>query len=151
EGRRVAVGGCGTRTGAVVILDRTDKGKVLAALPADQTRDGEVWSLAFSPGGDQVAFGNDDGIVCVWDLPGGERPEKVRELGRHARRGEDGRNPVRWLAFVGDRELLSVAEDGQVLRWNSTQEGGKEAFHFDKVENLFTAAMSPNRKWLAAG
>src|SRR5271165_5929163 len=87
DGFRVAVAGVGIRQGTVAVID--SRGKVLHVLPPfahgkqeDAARTLQaVWSIAFAPGGDTVAFGGSDGGVWLWDL----RRKSVRFVGRHPR------------------------------------------------------------------
>jgi WD40 repeat protein len=158
NGFRVAVAGAGVRQGAVAILD--SRGKVLYGLPhfaagrqEDEARTLQaVWSVAFAPGGDAVAFGGSDGSVWLWHLV----KKEIRFLGRHAG-GDGGRpgafNEVRLVAFPAKDKLLSVAADGWVLEWDVGAEapGPRRVFRFQTVHNLACVALDRTRQWLAAG
>src|SRR5262249_15924661 len=78
--------------------------------PVPQDRDAApVRGLAVHPGGRLFAFGQDEGTLRVWDLPG--RSERARWQG-HGR-------PVRALAGSPDgRRLASAAADGLVKVWD---------------------------------
>ena len=150
---RVAIGGMGDRNGRVSILD-VASGEVLYTLPVAKTDGNVIWSMAFSPSGNLVAFGADRGAVWVWDLAS-DAQRDVRRLGGHGLPTSDPHavNPVRWLAFDGERRLLSAAWDGRVLAWNTgkTDQQTDEVFRFRQVTKLFRVAASPDGKWLAAG
>ena len=149
---RVAVGGLGDRTGRVSVLDAAS-GEVLYTLPADKTAAFVIWSMAFSPSGNLVAFGADNGAVWVWDLASdGQRD--VRYLGNRVQKGDaNAVNRVRWLAFDGEDRLLSADQEGRVLAWDAhkTDQPRNVVFQFRLVNNLFAVAASPDGKWLAAG
>ena len=157
-GFRVAVAGIGLRSASAAVLD--SRGKVLYGLPAFAAGEQEdaartlraVWSIAFSPGGDRVAFGGSDGSVWLWNLAG----KKMRLLGRHPGR-EDARqeafNEVRLVTFTGADRLLSVAADGWVLEWNlsGNETEPQRLFRFEKAKHLACVAIDPTKQWLAAG
>jgi WD40 repeat protein len=150
DASQVAIGGFGVRTGSVVVLDR-QTGKVVHALTETKSGSESIWALAFSPSGNRVAFGTDKGAVWVWDLKSPRRND-VTLLGRHPGRGEGEVNYVRLVAFITEKDVLSVAQDGRVLRWDVNREEAApaELCRFE-TPNVFRAALSPDRKWIAAG
>jgi WD40 repeat protein len=158
--RYVAVAGTSIYSGdfGAAIIDR-QTGQVKYGLKPnhyDKTQVGSVWSLAFSPAGAQLALGTDGGAVWLWDFRRA-RAGGPRLLGRHIRRNGDGAqapfNYVRLLTFLDEERLISVAEDGEVRRWDFPAEGGEMSsttlFRF-KGPVVARVAVSADRKWLAA-
>ncbi len=75
---------------------------------------GDVVSLGFSPGGETLAVGDQDGGIRLWDIPSGAARPPIAA----------GRGRVRHLAVAPDeRALLQVSDDGTALLW----EFGKDA------------------------
>jgi WD40 repeat protein len=107
--RRVAIGGLGLRNSAVAVLDRTS-GAVLHTTFPERGRENfyGVMALAFAPSGKRLAYGTADGSVWLWDF------SRNRRLGKH--KGKGTFNRVRLVHFLGEDRLLSVAEDGTVVR-----------------------------------
>jgi WD40 repeat protein len=158
DGFLVVVSGIGLIKGTAAVLD--SRGGVRYGLPPfppgreeqESLTLAAVWSIAFAPGGDRVAFGGSDGSVWLWDLSA----KAVRFLGRHP--GQDGtsaakQNEVRLVAFRGTDRLLSVAADGWVLDWDlkKAAAGPRKVFQFEKVKNLECVALDRTKQWLAAG
>ncbi len=101
---------------------------------------GGVDSLAFSPGGEQLATASGDGTVKLWDLP--ERSERLTLRG-HA-------NSARAVAFRLDgKALATVGFAPEVFLWELPS--GKKLQTFqgagDVSEKVF---FSPDGRWLAA-
>lgn len=114
---------------------------------ASQVRDDDapIYSLAFSPGGGELAAGNDAGEIRVWDVA------LEPKLGLLPRTDwdtpEDGRRPgghmtssaVTALAFTQDGEtLVSAGADRTVILWdpNTAQERATLTGHADRVLGL---------------
>lgn len=145
-GKSVAVAGYGVRTGSIAVLNR-QSGEVEHALVEVKGNDQTIWSLAFAPSGKQIAVGTADGSVWLWELNGKVNGE-FRKLGQHP--GEAGKGDrVRLVEFLNGTQLLSVAKDGSVLRWD-TGKGGSTLVGKLKAPNVSAAALSPDRKLLAA-
>lgn len=147
---RVAVGGLGTRSSAVALMERAT-GKVLQTV-VPRGAEGQnfygVMAIAFAPSGSQVAYGTADGSVWLWDLQGAPGKNN-RRLGRHA--GDATFNRVRLVAFLADGRLISADENGQVLRWDTAPGSApSELIRFDVGHTLFRVVLSPDRQWLAA-
>jgi WD40 repeat protein len=145
DSRQVAIAGVGIQTAALAILDRRD-GKVLHAMPTDKlTGVTAIWSLAFAPSGEQVAFGTQEGSVWVWNVRA-RGPDAVVELGKHA--GQR----VRLVTYLGPEHLLSVAGDGVVREWRPGPSGirSTERMRFRYVRKLFAAVLNPQGTWIAA-
>jgi WD40 repeat protein len=147
EASQVVIGGCGLRSGSLAVLDRKT-GAVKHELTdfKNASINNTTWSLAFSPSGNEVACGRDDGSVWLWNLHGG--PNDFRLLGRQT--SKSGINYVRLVAFVGSREVISVSRDGRVCRWDTAETNvpPRQVFHFN-VPEVFRAAISPDGRWLA--
>jgi hypothetical protein len=102
---------------------------------------GEVFALAFSPGGGQLASGGGDQTIRLWDSATG------REL--KVLRGHVG--PVRALAFSGTRPLLASGSTDTTIRiWDLGS--GKElkalTSHFGAIRAI---AFSPDGQLVASG
>jgi WD40 repeat protein/uncharacterized caspase-like protein len=152
EQRYVAIAGNGMVPMAVAVLDRST-GKVVSSwMPAEKGpnykyADYPVRALAFSPSGKQIALGNDGGHVWVWDW---KRDRPARYLGRHTPLGDA---KVKRIRLVGYDEagLLAVSADGQVRRWKTQSQGSSTELLRLKGKDIRVAALSRDRKWLAAG
>src|SRR5205085_2118398 len=74
EQKWAAVGGDGMNQGTVAVIDRKTGDVVRGVLgDPDAFHASKIWSMAFSPDGKRVAYGTDDGYVCVWNVqPGGK-------------------------------------------------------------------------------
>jgi WD40 repeat protein len=72
--------------------------------------DAEVWSVAFSPDGQTVLCGSDDGTVILWDV----------ESGAQIRRFEtDAPSPVHSVVYSPDgRYVLGGQEDERIIVWD---------------------------------
>src|SRR5439155_1026625 len=68
---------------------------------------GPVWGVAFSPDGQTLAMGLDDGTVRLWDL---ERGEVKATLPAH-------KGPVWSVAFAKTGLLATASDDGTVKLW----------------------------------
>jgi WD40 repeat protein len=157
EGRRVAIGGVGVKTTAAAVIDR-QTGEI-QTIYADDYFDAPkkggfqaVRAIAFSPGaGERIAFGSEDGSVWLW-RPNGEGKEKLRWVGRHSRVKEE-LNRIRLLHFLNDGTLLSVAENGEVCRWDlavDTHEPDRLKLLDGVFPPIHDVLLSPDGKWLVA-
>ncbi len=143
DGRRLAVGGFGIKPGLVAVIARDGTAGSEGATPATLPSAAVNWSVAWSPDGKHVVYGNDDGQVFRW-TPG----SRAAPTPFSARTPE---NPVRLLAFTGKDTFLSVAADGVVRRW-SVSAPGRATSEVARltIPNIFRAVLSPNGRWLAA-
>lgn len=144
----VAVAGNGVYgTGMVALLDRETATVVDVAVCPQPVRHADVWAVAFSPSGDQIAFGTGDGGVWLWDRKA-ERGHSVRLVGHPT--GPD-YNPVRLVAFPAEHTLLSLASDGRVLEWDVNQPGTAptERTRFQHATHVRRVAFSADGKLIA--
>jgi WD40 repeat protein len=71
---------------------------------------GTMLALAWSPAGDTLAGGTNDGHVLLWEIEGGELWADV---------GVEPASPAASLSFSADgRRLLSAFEDGRAVLWD---------------------------------
>ena len=156
DAKYIAIGGMGIRNSQLAVLDRFT-GEIKNALPylSDNPKLGgqSIWSMAFSPSGDQVACGTGGGAVFVWDWKNGKTPVLV---GQHANQPDREFNYVRFVDY-DNGNLVSADEQGGVYRWKlgqSNQNGTARIFTYsnhDKPNMLIRFfAQSPDSKWLAA-
>ena len=119
DSEHVAIGGAGARVGAAAVLNRST-GDVEFGLIDRQGENFAIWSIAFSPSGKRVAAGKGDGSIALWDLekPKHREGNRIDETYRFKHAGEQGFNAVRLVSFATENELVSVAEKGEVIRWN---------------------------------
>jgi predicted amidohydrolase len=100
-----------------------------------------IGSLAFSPDGQTLASGSDDGTVKLWDVTTGQA---VRTFSEHT-------NWVRSVAFSPDGQVLASGSlDTTVILWDVTtgQEMRTLSGHRDCVNSI---AFSPDGQLLASG
>jgi WD40 repeat protein len=146
-GRRVAVGGYGVRDSTVAVIDRIT-GRILHTVTPRGKPDENFYAVravAFAPSGDRVAYGTTDGSVWLWDFKANLR------VGKH--QGKTAYNRVRLVHFLDDKRLLSVAESGEVLRWDLTASPPTStALAPLRVEeySCYQVTLSPDGRWLAA-
>ncbi len=148
---KVAVAGWGRQVGQVAVID-FESGRLDHVLPGDADNAFAVWSLAAAPDGDQLAWGAGDGTVWVWDIAAKRATALGGPLPSRAERKAD--NRVCFLAYTGDRRLISAAHDGRVLEWNTSRPEQKPrvrfAFDAEQFHGVERIALSPDRKWVAA-
>jgi hypothetical protein len=104
-----------------------------------------VWSVAFSPDGQVLAWGGWDKTICLWDLRG-ETPRERAVLQGHT----DG---VRSLAFSPDGQVLaSGGEDKTIRLWDLRGERPRECAAFEgHTDQVWSLAFSPDGQVLASG
>jgi WD40 repeat protein len=89
----------------------------------------EVWSVAFSPSGDRIVSGDQDGTVKVWNAASGEElactDGSIMDHGAH-----DGYSGVTSVCFSPcGASILSGGMEGRVLMWDATT--GEEKTYMD--------------------
>src|SRR5450432_269453 len=109
----IAVAGFGLNVANLVIIERAT-GKLVAGL--DPQTQVVTTALAFAPGGKQLAYGDDDGRIWLWNYQLGDGEKAVpqpqaTQVGSHGIRPGT-TNRIRLLHFFDNSKLLSVAEDG---------------------------------------
>jgi serine/threonine protein kinase len=101
---------------------------------------GPVWSVAFSPDGNTLAMGLDDGSVRLWDAHTGARKSRIQA---HKR-------PVWCVRFSPDGMMMATAsDDGKVHLWDT--QTNKEYDTLDLGTAVRAVAFSPDSKRIAAG
>jgi WD40 repeat protein len=113
DGRRIAAGG--RNQGSLRVWEIAADGASARQMPLEQRADGQVVSLGFSPGGEALVVGVQDGGIRLWDIPSGAARPPIMA----------GRGRVRHIAVAPDeRALLHVNDDGLALLWEFGKERG---------------------------
>jgi WD40 repeat protein len=146
ENKYVAIGGLGPRTGDVAVLERST-GKMIHHGTARQGN--AIWSMAYAPDGQQVAFGDSFGGVWTWDFT----RDPVR-LGKHPDPlAADETNQVRLVYFADRNTVVTIAERGSICQWDATKPDATpkavEAFGTGG-RPIFRVTVSPDHQWYAA-
>ena len=95
-------------------------------------------SLAFSPDGQTIALGSDDGPVILWNVSTGDFKNAF----------ETRTAPVRTVAFSPDGQILASGHNNGLLLWDASTSASRHAF---EIEPTFSLAFSPDGQTLAAG
>ncbi len=143
DGQRIVIGGVGAATPTVALMELSN-GKILdlALPPNDPTGNvGAFWASAFAPSGRRVAFGG-DGSVWIWELDS----HTFHRLGKPD--SDASFDTVRLLRFTDEDHLLSLVEDGRLLRW--TIGAATPDLVMDLKFPVFRAEISSDGRWLAA-
>ena len=136
--------------GPVIRLRDVDSSRMAATLRADT----DLFSLAFSPSGDELVAGDNAGALWVWQLngfgaAGNQAPQPQRlDTGATA----DGQNGLVWqVAFSPDGELFGAAlGDGELQIWDA--HSGEKLWAAQVANSAVTSlAFHPGGRWLAAG
>jgi WD40 repeat protein len=109
--------------------------------------DGQIWGMAFSPDGRQLATASNDGTVRVWPwTPEHLSFEQQPKLQLPVRRGGYGHR----VAFSADSQYLATGGEGQAVTiWNAST-GAVEFALSGHTGDVFTLAFSPDGRWLAS-
>ncbi|MFO0844724.1 MAG: WD40 repeat domain-containing protein [Gemmataceae bacterium] len=137
DGKSVAIGGHGARTGEVDVLDRAT-GAIRFAMTEPLSPD-PTWALAWSPDGRFVVIGSAYGDLYRWEPAAGQH-KPVPFAGSKDKAG----NRVRLIAFRDRTHFVSVAQDGQIEERDASrpEAGGKTLGRFEH-KGLFRVAVSP--------
>jgi len=128
--RRLLIGV--TNSEAAQILD-LDSGRELLQLHGHV---GGLWSIAFSPSGDQALTGDGRGTVRQWNTATGEL---VRQFTEHTQL-------VGNVAFCdGDRQVLGASHDGTARVWDAAS--GK-TLHTFSLPGVYMASCSDDGAWI---
>jgi WD40 repeat protein len=146
DGKRVAVGGIGVKTGLVAVINKDAKPGDTGAIPSSLPSAEVNWSIAWSKDDRHVVYGNEKGQVFIWEPGSKAPPAHFTASGK----GE-ATNPVRLITFVGSDHFLSVSSDGRARKWDRREPTAapSEVGKF-RIPNIFRAALSPDGKWVAA-
>ncbi len=106
----------------------------------------EVKSLAtasaFSPEGQILATGHDDGSILLWDAATGQMK---RALAGHSA-------PIRSLKFTPDgKTLVSSGNDGVIRLWNPDNVRAREVIPLGPANRPLTFDLDPSGRYLFAG
>ena len=128
---------------AEIALSSTPKKVVKAPLKAIfEGHTDFVWSVAFSPDGQTLASGSEDGQIRLWN-PHTLRPETT--LIGHS-------SGVRSVAFSPDGQTLASGSwDRTVRLWDTSTGELKTTFSGYNIEDITSVAFSPDGEILAAG
>ncbi len=176
DGKRVALGGYGMKSGTVAILDRstsTEQETKLLALTWPNMDAGNVMAMTFHPDGKRIAFGTADGSLWLWEPARLSKEEDGRGWNWPVRAGKhevlklgqtaSAFNFPRLLFFKGADTLISLAQSGQVLACDITGQlsddpnaaipACKTLFNVnDGLKDKFTvyrAELSADGQWIA--
>jgi len=153
DGQRIAAGGFGLRDGSAAVFDRTTHA-VVNGITRKLTlgrQQNTIWGITFSARGDRIAYGTDDGNVWLWEPEHADPRRALRRLGNHPP-VSGATNKIRLIRFRDDEHVITVAEDGWVLQWDTRREGAepKALFHLDTATNLVAVAYDAEHERLAA-
>ena len=96
----------------------------------------------FSPEGQIVATGHDDGSILLWDAATGQMK---RALAGHSA-------PIRALKFTPDgKTLVSSGNDGVIRLWNPENVRAREVIPIGPANRSLTFDLDPSGKYLFAG
>src|SRR5262249_44508773 len=147
----MVVAGFGAKPrGMVAVLNRKDG--TIAHLLDRPEYNNVVWQAVFDPGNRYVVYGTEDGSLWRWEFAA-KKQNQVLRIGDAA---TEKCNRTRLIAFTDDDHFLSVAMDGDVLRWDLVRpaEGPKRLGRFQLAEkeglSLFQVVISRDKHWLAA-
>lgn len=101
---------------------------------------GPVWAVRYSPDGQTLAMGVDDGAIRFWDAATGELKQTLK-----AHYG-----PVWSLAYSADTRLLATgSDDGELKLWDAAS--GAEKRKIEHPTAVRTVVFSPDAKVVVTG
>lgn len=106
----------------------------------------EVWSVTFSPDGQTIATGCNDGLARLWNADTGQEitGQGLKALGKNYAK-------IHSVAFSPNgKNLLASGDDPHVKLWEATTGKHLLTFHGND-DNVLSARFSPDGNWLVAG
>ncbi len=100
-----------------------------------------VWSVSFSPNGEQLASGSSDKTIRLWDVESG-KCQKI--LGGHS-------DSVWSVGFSPNGEQLASGSSDKTIRLWDVQQGVLQKSLEGHSDNVYSVGFSPNGEQLASG
>jgi WD40 repeat protein len=105
---------------------------------------GQRWPVAFSPGGNTVATGGDDGRVALWNASDPRHPVLAASLPTFG-------TAINAVTFSPDGKTLAVADGTRVRLWDTHDPGRPAPRAILPARSALSVAFSPDGRLLVAG